>query len=322
MKLLRRKFLNLAAGAAVLPAIPSASLALDYPTRSVRVITSFPPGNVDDMLARQIAQSLSERFDKPFAVDNQPLSKGTEAMASALPDGHTLFLVTAANVIRAILDTNLHFDFVRDVAPIASTSRNPFVMVTNPSLPPRTMPEFITYAKTNPGKINMASSGKGTIIHLTGEQFEMMTQIKMVHVPYDGLPTAVSALINGQAQVMFTTIPSAIEQIKNGKLFALAVTGAKRSEVLPDVPTIGDFVPGFEATGIQGLCAPKSTPSEIIATLNTTVNAAISDPQVKARLGEFGNTVLSGSTAEYARVLVSEAEKWTKVIRAANVTLE
>jgi tripartite-type tricarboxylate transporter receptor subunit TctC len=319
MKLPRRQFLHLAAAAA--PAISRIAWAQSYPTQPVRIVTSFPAGNVDDLLARLIGQSLSARLGQPFVIDNQPISKATEVILSALPDGHILFLVTAANVIRTILDEKLNFHFVHDVAPVAGISRNPFVLVVNQSVPAKTIPEFIAYANSNPGKLNMASGGKGALAHLAGELFQMMTHVKVVHAPYEGAVPAVSAVLSGQAQLTFATMPSAIEQIRADKLRALAVTSATRSQILPDIPTISDFVPGYEASGFQGICAPKNTPSEVINTLSKGINAALSDPKFKEHLGEFGNTLLSGSTAEYGKTIANEAEKWTNVIRAANITL-
>jgi tripartite-type tricarboxylate transporter receptor subunit TctC len=321
MKLPRRQFLRLAAAAATLPAMSGVVRAQTYPTRPVRIVTSFPAGNVDDLLARLIGQSLSARLGQPFVLDNQPLPKAIEAIVSALPDGHTLFLVTAANVIRTILDEKLNFHFVRDVAPVAGISRNPFVLVVNPSFSTKTIPELVAYTNSNPGKLNMASGGTGTLAHLAGELFEIMTRVKMVHAPYDGAVPAVSAVLNGQAQLTFATMPSAIQQIRADKLRALAVTSVMRSQILPDIPTVSDFVPSYEASGFQGICAPKNTPTDVIDKLSKEINAALADPQFKEHLGEFGNTLLAGSTAEYGKTIANETEKWTKVIRAANITL-
>ena len=248
-------------------------------------------------------------------MDNQSISKATETIANASPDGYTLALVTAANVISTILDDKLNFSFVRDAAPVAGISRNPFVMVVNPSIPAKAVPEFIAYAAANPGKISMASGGNGSILRFTGELFKMMTQLKIVHVPYEGGPPAVAALVSGHAQLMFATMPLAIQPIREGKLRALAVTTAMRSEVLPDVPTVSDFVPGYEASGVQGLWAPKYTPPEIIDKLNRATNAALADPKFKERLSEFGNTLLPGSTTEYRKAIETETEKWAKVVK-------
>jgi tripartite-type tricarboxylate transporter receptor subunit TctC len=325
VKLPRRQFLHLAAGAAALPAMSRVAWADSYPSRPVRVITSFPAGNVDDMLARLIEQSLSERLGQPFAMENQPIAMATETIRNASPDGHTLALVTAANVIATILDEKLNFSFVRDATPVTGISRNPFVVVVNPSFPAKTVPELIAYAKANPGKIKMAGPS-GSILRFAGELFKMTTEVKIVHAPYEvggagaeRLPW-VSALLSGEAQLLFATMPMAIEHIRAGRLRALAVTTAMRSEMLPDIPTVGEFVPGYEASGIQGLWAPRNTPSGVIDRLNKETNAALADPKFKERLGQFGNTLLPGSTAEYGKTMVNETEKWTKVIRVANTT--
>jgi tripartite-type tricarboxylate transporter receptor subunit TctC len=285
----------------------------------VRVITSFPAGNVDDMLARLIEQSLSERLGQPFAMENQPIAKATETIRNASPDGYTLALVTAANVIATILDERLNFSFVRDATPVTGISRNPFVVVVNASVPAKTIPELIAYAKANPDKVKMAGPN-GSILRFAGELFKMMTEVEIVHAPYDGGGALISALLGGEAQLLFATMPMAIEHIRGGRLRALAVTTAVRSEMLPDVPTVGEFVPGYEASGIQGLWAPKDTPSGVIDQLNKETNASLADPKLKERLGQFGNTPLPGSTTEYGKTMVIETEKWTKVIRLANTT--
>jgi tripartite-type tricarboxylate transporter receptor subunit TctC len=316
MKLPRRNFLRLAAGAAGLPSVTRLAFAQAYPSRPVRIVTSFPPGNVDDMLARSINQSLSERLGRPFVMENQPIAKATETIVNASPDGYTLALVTAANVIATILDKKLDFSFVRDAAPVTGISRNPFVMVVNPSVPAKTVSEFIAFAKANPGEIKMAAPS-GSILRFAGELFKMMTDVKIVHAPYE-LGALVSALLSGEAQLLFATMPMAIQLIRAGMLRALAVTSAMRSEMLPDVPTVGEFVPGYEASGIQGLWAPRNTPSEVIDRLNKETNAVLADPRFKEHLGEFGNTLLPGSTAEYGRTMANETKKWTNVIRAAN----
>jgi tripartite-type tricarboxylate transporter receptor subunit TctC len=319
MTLHRRRFLALAASTAALPALPHPARAETYPSQPVRIVTSFPAGNVDDLLARSVGQSLSERLGQPFTLDNQPIAKAAEALRDAPRDGYTLVLVTAANVLAAILDEKLNFSFVRDAAPVSGISRNPFFMVVNPSLPAKTVPEFIAYAKANPGKVNMASGGNGSILRLAGELFQTMSKATMVHVPYQGAGPAVAAVISGEAHVLFATLPMAIEPIRAGKLRALAVTTAMRSQVLPDVPTVGDFVPGYEASGIQGLWAPKGIPSEVTDKLNNAINAALADPKFKEHVGEFGNTLLPGSTAEYGKTMVNETEKWTQVIRTAGI---
>jgi tripartite-type tricarboxylate transporter receptor subunit TctC len=319
MTLPRRRFLAFAASTAALPALPHIVRAETYPSRPVRIVTAFPAGNVDDLLARVVSQLLSEHLGQPFGMDNQPIAKAAEALTSAPPDGYTLVLVTAANVIAAILDEKLNFSFVRDAEPVSGISRNPFFMVVNPLLPTKTVPEFIAYAKANPGKIKMASGGNGSILRLAGELFQTMSQTTMEHVPNQGAGPAVPAVISGEAQVLFATVPMAIEPIRAGKLRPLAVTTAMRSQVLPDVPTVGEFVPGYEASGIQGLWAPKKILPEITDRLNREINAALADQRFKQQLGEFGNTLLPGSTAEYGKTMVSETEKWTKVIRTANI---
>ena len=267
MSLPRRRFLHLASGAIALPAASRIARAQAYPTRPVRVITSVLSGGVDDTLARLIEQSLSERLGQPFAMENQPIAKATETIRNASRDGYTLALVTAANVIATKLDERLNFSFVRDATPVTGISRNPFVVVVNPSVPANTVPELIAYAKANPDKVKMAGPN-GSILRFAGELFKMMTEVEIVHAPYDGGGALISALLGGEAQLLFATMPMAIEHIRGGRLRALAVTTAVRSEMLPDVPTVGEFVPGYEASGIQGLWAPKDTPSGVIDQLN------------------------------------------------------
>jgi tripartite-type tricarboxylate transporter receptor subunit TctC len=316
----RRNFLQLAAGAAALPTVSRIARAQAYPTRPVRVVVSVIAGGVDDILVRLINQRLPERLGQPFVIDNLDIGTYTKAIVNAYPDGYTLGLIIAANVIRVTLDEKLNFDFTRDIAPVAGISRNPFVMVVNPSVPAKTVPEFITYAKANPGKLNMASSGNGSISHLTGELFKMMTNIDMRHAPYQGPVPAVAGLLSGQAQVMFATMPPSIQHIKAGELRALAVTSATRSETLPDIPTVGDSVPGYEASGFQGLVAPRNTPAEIIDKISQEVNASLADPKFKGGLTEFGNTVLPLSSADFGKLIHGETEKWAKVmIRTANI---
>jgi tripartite-type tricarboxylate transporter receptor subunit TctC len=322
MKFLRRQFLHLAAGAAALPVAPRIARAQAYPTRPVRIVGSFPATNgVDDLLAQVIGRSLSERLGQPVTVDNQPIGRATEIISHAAPDGHTLFLVTAANVIRALLDQKLNFSFTRDVTPVGSTSRNMFVVAVNPAVGTRTLPELIAHAASRPGTIRMASTGTGGLFHLAGELFKIMSHVDLVHVPYEGGAAAVSALTGGQAQIMFATIPMVMPHVRSGALRTLAVTAVARSKMLPDVPTVGEFVPGYEATGFQGLCAPKNTPAGVVEKLSREINATLADPRFTERLGEFGNTLLAGSSADYAKILASEAQKWTDVIRTARVTL-
>jgi tripartite-type tricarboxylate transporter receptor subunit TctC len=295
MKIPRRKFLHLATGAAVLPAVSRIARAQTYPARPVRIIVGYPPGGGTDILARLIGQWLSERLGQQFIVDNRPGANSniaTEAVVRAPADGYTLLMVSAGVAINATLYDKLNFNFIRDIAPVAGVIGLPNVMEVNPSLPPKSVPEFIAYAKANPGKLNMASGGSGTAQHLAGELFKMMTDVNMAHVPYRGGAPAVTDLIGGQVQVMFSVITDSIEYIRAGKLRALAVTTASRSEALPDIPTVGEFVPGYEASAFFGVGAPKNTPPEIIDKLNKEINAALADPKMKARIAELGGTVL------------------------------
>ena len=325
MKLPRRRFLHLAAGAAALPALSRIARAQTYPSRPVRWVVPFPPGGVTDIVARLMGQWLSERLGQPFVIENRPGAGGNigaEAVVKAAPDGYTLYLSSSPNAISATLYDNLNFNFIRDIAPVASISISPLVMEVNPSVPAKTVPEFIAYAKANPGKLNMASNGNGTTSHLAGELFKMMTGINMLHVPYRGAAPALTDLIGGQVQVMFDVMASSIEHIRAGKLRALAVTTATRSEALPDVPNVGEFLPGFEASAWQGVGVPKNTPTEIVDKLNKEINAALADPKVKARLADAGGVVLTGSPADFGKLIADETEKWAKVIRAANIKAE
>jgi tripartite-type tricarboxylate transporter receptor subunit TctC len=322
MKLPRRKFLRLAAGAAALPAVSHFAWAQTYPTRPVRLVVGFPPGGGTDIVARLIGQWLSERLGQQLVIENRPgagSNIATEGVVRAAADGYTLLLVSAAHAINATLYDRLNYNFLRDIAPVAGVIRVPNLMEVNPSLPPKSVPEFIAYAKANPGKVNYASGGNGTAQHLAGELFKIMTGVDMVHVPYRGDAPALTDLIGGQVQVMFGNMPSSIEHIRAGKLRPLAVTTAARSEALPDLPPVGDFVPGYEASTWQGLGAPGNTPAEIVDKLNKEINAALSDPKIKARLADLGGTVLSGSPADFGRLIADETEKWGKVIRAANI---
>jgi tripartite-type tricarboxylate transporter receptor subunit TctC len=322
MKLPRRKFLRLAAGAAALPAVSHFAWAQTYPTRPVRLVVGFPPGGGTDIIARLIGQWLSERLGQQLVIENRPgagSNIATEGVVRAAADGYTLLLVSAAHAINATLYDRLNYNFLRDIAPVAGVIRVPNLMEVNPSLPPKSVPEFIAYAKANQGKVNYASGGNGTAQHLAGELFKIMTGVDMVHVPYRGDAPALTDLIGGQVQVMFGNMPSSIEHIRAGKLRPLAVTTAARSEALPDLPPVGDFVPGYEASTWQGLGAPGNTPAEIVDKLNKEINAALSDPKIKARLADLGGTVLSGSPADFGRLIADETEKWGKVIRAANI---
>jgi tripartite-type tricarboxylate transporter receptor subunit TctC len=318
MKLPRRHFLHLAAGVAALSVASPIAWAQTYPTRPVRWIVGYPPGGATDITARLIGQWLSERLGQPFVIENRPGASGnvgTEAVVKAAPDGYTLLLVNAGNTINETFYEKLNFSFLRDITAVASIVRVPLVMLVNPSVPIKTVPDFIAYAKSNPGKLNMASPGNGTPHHVSGELFKMMADIKMTHVPYRGSAPALTDLIGGQVQVAFDTTTASIEYIRAGKLRALAVTTATRSESLPDIPTVGDFVPGYEAIGWYGVGAPKRTPPEIIGKLNNEINAALADPNVKARLGDLGATVVAGSPAEFAKFMAEETEKWAKVVK-------
>ena len=322
MKLPRRKFFHLAAAAAALSAVSRLARAQDYPTRPVRWIVGFAPGGGVDIMARLIGQWLSERLGQPFVIENRPVAGTnitTQVVVSAPPDGYTLLLVNAANAINATFYGNLNFNFLRDIAPVAGIMRVPSVMVVNPSVPAKTIPEFIAYAKANPGKINMASGGIGGPSHVSGELFNMMAGVSMVHVPYRGAGPALVDLLGGQVQVLFNSPPAPIEYINAGALRALAVTTATRAEALPDIPTMGEFVPGYEASNWYGVGAPKATPAEIIDKLNKEISAGLADPNMKARLAELGGTVLAGSPADFGKLIADETEKWGNVIRALNI---
>jgi tripartite-type tricarboxylate transporter receptor subunit TctC len=325
LKLPRRQFLHLAAGAAALPAVSRIAWAQAYPTRPVRIIVGFPPGGPSDIMARLIGQWLSERFGQPFIIENRPGATGniaTEAVTRAPADGHTLLLVVPANAVSVALYHKLNFNFIRDTTPVAGISLGPLVMEVNPAISINTVPEFIAYAKANPGKINFASPGNGAVIHLCGELFKMMTGVNMVHVPYRGNAPALTDLLAGQVQVMFADPPSSIEHIRAGRLRALAVTTAMRSDVLPEIPTLSEFVPGFEASNWFGVAAPKNTPPEIIDKLNKEINVALAEPKIKARLADLGAAALAGSPADFGKHISEEAEKWGNVIRAANIKPE
>ena len=322
MKPSRRRFLRLAAGAAVLPTAPRIARADNYPTRPIRWIVGFGAGTSVDIFARLIGQFLSERLGQPLVIENRPGAGGniaTEAVVRAAPDGYTLLDITSANVWNATIYDNLSYNFIRDIAPIAGTVRGLGVMEVIPSFPAKTVPEFIAYAKANPGKISFASSGVGTPQHLYGELFKMMAGIEMTHVPYRGSPQSLTGLFGGETQVIFDTLATSIEHIKAGRLRALAVTSASRSEQLPDVPTIGEFLSGYEATSWQGLGAPKGTPVEIIERLSGEASAAIADATLKSRIENLGYATFPIAAAELTRFIADETEKWAKVIRAANI---
>ena len=325
MKLPRRKFLRLAAGAATVPAVSRFACAQAYPTRPVRIIVGVPPGGGIDIIARLIGQWLSERLHQPFLIENRPgagTNIATEAVVRAPADGYTLLLVTAANAINATLYEKLNFSFIRDIAPVASIIVVPNVMLVNPSVPAKTIPEFIAFAKANPRKINIASGPIGGPSHVMAELFKMMTGTDMLVVPYRGVAPAATDLLGGQVQVMFNSLPASIEYIKAGTLRALAVTSATRSETLPGIPTMGEFVPGYEASQWYGVGAPKNTPPQIIDKLNKEINADLANPKPKAQLASLGGTALPGSPADFGKLVADETEKWGKVIRAANIKAE
>jgi tripartite-type tricarboxylate transporter receptor subunit TctC len=322
MKLPRRKFLHLAAGAAALPAVSHIAWAQEYPTKPVRIIVGFAPGGGADIAARVIGQWLSERLGQSFVIENRPgagSNIATEAVVRAPSDGYTLLLVSAPAAINATLYEKLSFNFIRDIAPVASISHVPHVMVVHPSFPAKTVPEFIAYAKANAGKINMASAGNGSTPHVAGELFKMMAGVNLIHVPYRSAGPALTDLLGGQVQVMFDNMASSIEHIRAGKLRPLAVTTTMRSETLPDVPTVSEFVPGYEVSNWFGVGAPKATPAEILDRLNKEINASLADPKLRARLAELGGTPLVGSPADFGKLIAAETERWAKVIRAANI---
>ncbi len=318
MKLPRRRFLHLAAAAAVLPAAARTASAQSYPARPVRFVVSFPAGGPNDILGRLMAQWLSERLGQPFVVENRPGASGnigTEAVVRAPPDGYTLLLVGPANAISGSLNQNLSFNFLRDIAPVAGITREPLVMVVHPSVTAKTVPELVADAKANPGKIKMASTGNGSSPHVTGELFKMMTGVDVVVVHYAGGGPALKAMIDGQAEMMFEPMSAAIEPIRTGKLRALAVTTAARSQALPEVGTVGESVPGYEASAVTGIGVPRNTPVEIIDKLNREINAAFTDPTMKARLADTGGAALPGSPADFGKLIAEETEKWAKVIK-------
>ena len=325
MTRLRRDFLRLAAGAAALPLLPRSAWAAPYPSRPVHLVTGFAPGGPMDIVARIMGQWLAERLGQPFVVENRPGAGGnigTEAVAKAPPDGHTLLICGPVNTINAALYDRLGFDFARDIAPVAGIVRVPLVMEVHPSVPAGTVPEFIAHAKANPGKIGMASAGNGTPQHVAGELFKMMAGVEMLHVPYRGSAPALADLLGGQVQVMFDAMPSSIGHIRAGRLRPLAVTTAARSEALPDIPSLGDVLPGYEASSWYGIGAPRGTPADVIDRLNSGINAGLADPGIKARLADLGGTALPGSPADLGRLIAGETEKWGKVIRAANIRVD
>jgi tripartite-type tricarboxylate transporter receptor subunit TctC len=321
----RRRLLSLAIGIAALSAVSHAAGAQTYPVRPVRIIVGFPPGGGADIVARLTAQWLSERLGQQFIVENRPGAAGNiaaETLVRATPDGYTLAVITVTNSINAALYEKLSFNFIRDVTPVAAIDREPIIMAVHPSFPAKTIPEFIAYARANPGKINFASSGNGTVNHVAGELFKAMASVNMVHVPYRGMAPALTDLLGGQVQLYFGSIPASIEYIKAGKLRALAVTTATRSQALTDIPTVGEFVPGYEAGGWQGVGAPRNTPAEIVNKLNKEINVALADPKMQARLAGLGGTVLPSTPADFGKFIAEETDKWGKVIKFAGIKPE
>jgi tripartite-type tricarboxylate transporter receptor subunit TctC len=325
VKLPRRKFLHLAAGAAALPAASRLAWAQAYPTRPVHLIVPFGPAGATDITARLIGQWLSERLGQQFVIENRPgggSNIGTEAVVRAAPDGYTLGLFGAPSAINATLYNKLNFNFVRDIAPVAPIVRFPYIMVVNPSVPAKTLPEFIAYDKANAGKINMASVGIGSTPHVNGELFKVMTGTNMVHVPYRSAAAVMTDLLSGQVQLYFGTTASSLEYVKTGKLRALAVTIERRLDALPDIPTVGEFVPGYEASNWFGVGAPKATPAEIVDKLDKEINAGLTDPNIKARLADLGGTPLVGSAADFGKLIADETEKWGKVVKFVGIKAE
>jgi tripartite-type tricarboxylate transporter receptor subunit TctC len=322
MKLPRRSFLHLAAGAAALPFAPHVARAQTYPSRPVRIVVGFAPGGGFDITARLIGQWLSERLGQPFVIENRPGANGnigTEAVVKSPPDGYTLLLCGNPNAINATFYDKLNYNFIRDIAPVAGVLRGPYVLVVNPSVPAKSAPELIAYAKANPRKVNMASQGNGSPGHVAGELSQMMTGINLVHVPYRGIAPALTDLIGGQVQVAFSSLTAAMEYIKAGRLRALALTTATRSDALPDVPTVGEFVPGYEASTWYGVGAPKATPAEIVEKLNKEIKASLADPKLQARLGNVGGTVMMGSPADFGKFIATETEKWGEVVKFVGI---
>ena len=325
MRLPRRHFLRLAAGAAALPAVSRVALAQAYPSRPVRIVVAYAAGGGVDITARLIGQWLSERLGQSFITENRPGGGGnigTEAVVNAAPDGYTLVLATVPNAVNATLYEKLNFNFIRDIAPVAGIIRVPMAILLHPSVPAKTVPEFIAYAKANPGKVNMASAGTGSAPHMAGELFNVMAGVNMVHVPYRGQGPALSDLLGGQVHVLFATTPGTVDYIRTGKLRALAVTTAARAQVLPELPPVADFVPGYEASQWYGVGAPRNTPADIINKLNTEINAALTDTAMKTRFADLGGEPLTGSPAEFGKFLVEETEKWAKVVKFAGLRPE
>ncbi len=325
MTICRRRFLHLTTGAVAMPAISRAAWADVFPSRPVHLVVFYAAGGGNDIIARLMGQWLSQRLGQSFIIENRPGgggNTGTEYVVHAAPDGYTLLLSSTANVVNASLYSNLDFDFVRDVAPVASISYEPNVMVLNPSVPAKTIPEFIAYAKANPGKINFGSAGIGSSQHMSGELFKMMAGIDMTHIPFRGTAPALQNLLGGQIQLMYASMPATLEHVRSGRLVALGVTTPKRSDVLPDLPSVSEFLPGFDAEVYYGIAAPKSTPPEVVDRLNKEINAGLADPEFKAKLTELGSAVLPGSPADFGKFLANESDKWAKVVKFANIKAE
>ena len=322
MKLPRRRFLHLVAGAAALPALSRMARAQAYPARPVRMMVGFAPGGSSDIAARVIGQWLSERLGQTFVIENRPgagANIAAEAVVRAAPDGYTLLLISSSDTINATLYPKVNFNFVRDIAPVASLTRQPQVLMANPSFPATTFNELIAYAKANPGKVNIASAGNGAISHLSGELLKMTTGVELVHVPYRGAGPALTDLLAGHVQISFAGMAGSIEYLRTGKLRGLAVTTTTRAEALPDIPAVAEFVPGYEAISLFGIGAPKNTPAEIVDKLNREINAALADPKIAQRVADLGGSVLAGSAADFGKLIADETEKWGKVIRTANI---
>ena len=322
MKLARRRFLHMAAGAAALPITARIALALDYPARPVRIIVGFAPAGGTDIMARLMGQWLSEQLGQQFVIENRPGAAsniGTDMVVNAPPDGYTLLVATFVNAVNATLYDKLNFNFIRDIAPVASIAREPFAIEVHPSVPVKTVPEFVAYAKANPGKINMASAGIGNTTHVAGELFMMLTGTKFTHVPYCGGAPAVADLIGGQVQVYFDGISGSLEHVRSGKLRALGVTTAQRADVLPNVPSIAEFVPGYEAGGWYGIGVPKNVPAEVVDRLNREINAGLADPKLKTRLADLGYVTFGGSSAEFRNLISQEIDKWARVLKFAGI---
>jgi tripartite-type tricarboxylate transporter receptor subunit TctC len=325
MKFHRRQFLKLAAAVAAAPALPQSAWALEYPTRPVRIVVGFAAGGGVDITAHLIGQWLADRLGQSFVVENRPGDGGnigTEVVVRAAPDGYTLLLATVPNAVNATLYDNLKFNFIRDTAPVAGIMRVPMVILLHPSVPAKTVPQFIAYAKANPGKVSMASAGKGSAPHMAGELFKRMAGVNLVHIPYRGQGPALADLLGGQVQVLFATAPGTADHIASGRLRALAVTSAKRAQVLPTLPTVGEFLPGYETTQWYGMSAPKNTPAEIVDKLNKEINAAIADPGMKARFAALGGEPLPGSPTAFGKLIAEDTEKWAKVVKAAGIKPE